>query len=206
MTCMKKGDDVGPCTCQRFCFLELLCRVIHDLVFSLPHNHYNPKQLSSLYKRQRSLTNSSRIQLPQLPTTHFPLLPLPLTKQKNLTLPPKIKMRTSHHAVPVTTRRTKPSLLSRLFAVRRTVPARSHGHGHTTTTTTTRRRHHRPAAVVPAHHKRRPSIGDKIAGALMRLKGSLTRRSGVKVGKTIPLPLFFVSGVANNALLIGCGN
>lgn len=82
-------------------------------------------------------------------------------------------MRTTHRSVPVTTRRTKPSLLSRLLSVRRAAPR-------TTTTTTTRRRHHH-TAVAPVHHKRRPSIGDKIAGALMRLKGSLTRRSGVKV-------------------------
>jgi hypothetical protein len=31
------------------------------------------------------------------------------------------------------------------------------------------------------HHRRRASIGDKISGAMMRLKGSITRRPGVKV-------------------------
>ncbi|RPB28374.1 hypothetical protein L211DRAFT_777517 [Terfezia boudieri ATCC MYA-4762] len=31
------------------------------------------------------------------------------------------------------------------------------------------------------HHKRRPSIGDKISGAMLKLKGSLTNRTGRKV-------------------------
>lgn len=31
------------------------------------------------------------------------------------------------------------------------------------------------------HQRRRPSIGDKVSGAMLRLKGSLTRRPGVKV-------------------------
>ncbi|RPB01143.1 hypothetical protein L873DRAFT_1677610, partial [Choiromyces venosus 120613-1] len=34
------------------------------------------------------------------------------------------------------------------------------------------------------HHKRRPSIGDKISGALMRLRGSLIHRPGVKAAGT----------------------
>ena len=31
------------------------------------------------------------------------------------------------------------------------------------------------------HQKRRASLGDKISGALLKLKGSLTRRPGTKV-------------------------
>ncbi|PUU78389.1 hypothetical protein B9Z19DRAFT_1025461 [Tuber borchii] len=78
---------------------------------------------------------------------------------------------------------TKPSLLSRLTGRtrRRTV---------TTTTTvprTTRRHnhhHHTTTAAPVHHHQRRPSIGDKISGALMRIRGSLTHRPGVKAAGT----------------------
>ncbi|KAF2398734.1 hypothetical protein EJ06DRAFT_464290, partial [Trichodelitschia bisporula] len=34
------------------------------------------------------------------------------------------------------------------------------------------------------HHRRRPSIGDKISGAMMKLRGSLTRRPGLKAAGT----------------------
>ncbi|RVD85603.1 uncharacterized protein DFL_003920 [Arthrobotrys flagrans] len=92
-----------------------------------------------------------------------------------------------HHTRPagghttVRTTRTKPSLMDRLTGRR--------SHTTTTTTRTTRssrphRRHHHThatTAVAPVHHqKRRPGLGDKISGALMRLKGSLTRRPGLK--------------------------
>ncbi|KAG0642271.1 hypothetical protein HOY80DRAFT_647660 [Tuber brumale] len=83
-------------------------------------------------------------------------------------------MRTTHPA-------PKPSLLSRLTgrAHRRTVVT-------TTAPRTARRRHHHhTTTTVPAHHhKRRPSIGDKISGALLRLRGSLTHRPGVKAAGT----------------------
>ncbi len=64
-------------------------------------------------------------------------------------------------------------------------PAHHHTTHHTTTTTTTaapRRRglfSRRP--VVQHHHQRKPSLGDKISGALLKLRGSLTNRPGVKV-------------------------
>lgn len=70
-----------------------------------------------------------------------------------------------------TTRTTKPSLMSRLT-----------GRRAATTTTTTRRRG-RPAATG-VHHKRKPSIGDKVSGAMLKLKGSLTGRPGVKAAGT----------------------
>lgn len=71
-------------------------------------------------------------------------------------------------------------------------------HHTTATTTTTRprrslfgRRHRAPVAahhthaVPPVHHqKRHAGLGDKISGALMRLKGTLTRRPGVKAAGT----------------------
>lgn len=31
------------------------------------------------------------------------------------------------------------------------------------------------------HHRRKPSMGDKVSGALTKLKGSLTKKPGVKV-------------------------
>jgi hypothetical protein len=34
------------------------------------------------------------------------------------------------------------------------------------------------------HHRRKASIGDKISGAMLKLKGSLTHRPGVKVRLT----------------------
>jgi len=88
----------------------------------------------------------------------------------------------------------KPGLLSRL-----------RGRGNTTTTTTTTtttrktRRGNRAHAGVHAgpvgvsttagapvhhHHRRRPSMGDKVSGAMMKLRGSLTRRPGLKAAGT----------------------
>ncbi|KAH8155481.1 uncharacterized protein LAJ45_00491 [Morchella importuna] len=90
-------------------------------------------------------------------------------------------MRTSHRrAVPVTNTRTKPSFFSRITG-RRAAPRGTT----TTTTTTTTRRTHRGGAAAPVHQqRRRPSIGDKISGALMKLRGSLTRRPGMKAAGT----------------------
>ncbi|KAK6348193.1 hypothetical protein TWF718_006003 [Orbilia javanica] len=97
-----------------------------------------------------------------------------------------------HHTRPagghttVRTTRTKPSLIDRLTGRR--------GHTVTTTSTThssrprTHRHHHHThatTATVPVHHqRRRPGLGDKISGALMRIKGSLTRRPGLKAAGT----------------------
>ncbi|KAJ3488076.1 hypothetical protein NLG97_g6271 [Lecanicillium saksenae] len=55
--------------------------------------------------------------------------------------------------------------------------------------------HHHAAAAPPKrrglfsrrpahHHKRKTSIGDKISGALLKLRGSLTHRPGVKAAGT----------------------
>ncbi|APA12762.1 predicted protein [Sclerotinia sclerotiorum 1980 UF-70] len=51
---------------------------------------------------------------------------------------------------------------------------------HTTTTVTTRTTRSQPAH----HHHRKPSMGDKISGALLKLRGSLTRRPGLKAAGT----------------------
>ncbi|KAL4725196.1 hypothetical protein ACLX1H_007342 [Fusarium chlamydosporum] len=83
-----------------------------------------------------------------------------------------------------------------IFSTRRRAPARSHNRQTVTTTTTTTtkprrgmfgggaagRRTHGAAPVH--HHQRRPSMKDKVSGALLKLKGSLTRRPGVKAAGT----------------------
>ncbi|TPX13267.1 uncharacterized protein E0L32_006240 [Thyridium curvatum] len=62
----------------------------------------------------------------------------------------------------------------------RTRPARTHH-----TTTTGRHHHHHTTHAAPVvHHKRHATMGDKISGAFLRLKGSLTRRPGQKAAGT----------------------
>ncbi|KAK0659728.1 hypothetical protein QBC41DRAFT_307872 [Cercophora samala] len=79
--------------------------------------------------------------------------------------------RTHHtHVTPMT---TAPRRRGGLFGGKRR-------HHHTTATT-----HHHHTTVAPVHHqKRRPSIGDKISGAFLRLKGTLTGRPGQKAAGT----------------------
>ncbi|KAM3516069.1 hypothetical protein MY11210_000351 [Beauveria gryllotalpidicola] len=75
---------------------------------------------------------------------------------------------------------------------RRGLFSRRPAHYHNTTTTATtatapRRRglfSRRPAAHHHHHQQRKPSIGDKISGALLKLRGSLTHRPGVKAAGT----------------------
>ncbi|KAF5025205.1 hypothetical protein F66182_2671 [Fusarium sp. NRRL 66182] len=82
-----------------------------------------------------------------------------------------------------------------IFSTRRRAPARTHHHTVTTTTTTTKprrrgmfggagRRTHHTTTAPAHHHQRRPSMKDKVSGALLKLKGSLTRRPGVKAAGT----------------------
>lgn len=88
----------------------------------------------------------------------------------------------------------KPSFMQRLRA-RNTTPRnttaaprstrthRSHGLGtHSTPTTAKRSRFGRTKAapVATHHHQRKASIGDKMSGAMLKLRGSLTHRPGVK--------------------------
>ncbi|KAI1258631.1 hypothetical protein F5Y18DRAFT_341807 [Xylariaceae sp. FL1019] len=57
-------------------------------------------------------------------------------------------------------------------------------HHHTTTTTTTQR-HGLFSRSKPVHHqKRHATIGDKVSGALLKLKGTLTHRPGQKAAGT----------------------
>ncbi|KAF2471563.1 uncharacterized protein BDR25DRAFT_303079 [Lindgomyces ingoldianus] len=96
-------------------------------------------------------------------------------------------MRRTHRTAPRTTRATRttarPSLKTRLLG-----PKRATRRPVTTTTTTTTTRTTRSTAAgagVPVHHqKRHATMGDKVSGALMKLRGSLTRRPGLKAAGT----------------------
>ncbi|PNS19545.1 hypothetical protein CAC42_7389 [Sphaceloma murrayae] len=113
---------------------------------------------------------------------------------------------TTHRPAPAT--RSKPSLMQRLRGSKaQTTTTTKHSHNpitgtHTTTHTTHGTPHHtthkaprssrrtrRTAATTtttaPAHHhRRRPSLGDKMSGAMMKIRGSLTRRPGLKAAGT----------------------
>ncbi|KAI3318010.1 hypothetical protein HD806DRAFT_513407 [Xylariaceae sp. AK1471] len=70
---------------------------------------------------------------------------------------------------------------------------RRHAHATTTTTTTRRRGLFSRAQPVHTHHQRQPVVhhqkrhvtfGDKVSGALLKLKGTLTHRPGQKAAGT----------------------
>ncbi|KAF7502326.1 hypothetical protein GJ744_006027 [Endocarpon pusillum] len=98
--------------------------------------------------------------------------------------------RTTHTAQPTytaqSTHASKPSLFSRL------THRRPRTHNATTTNHTTRRSrrtYHTQPAVTPAaapvrHARRRPSLSDKVSGAILKLKGSITNRPGQKAAGT----------------------
>ncbi|KAH7061444.1 hypothetical protein B0J12DRAFT_736572 [Macrophomina phaseolina] len=73
----------------------------------------------------------------------------------------------------------KPGIMSRL---------RGRRNGTTTTTTTTTTRKTTTTGGrrtgVTHHHKRKPSLKDKVSGAMLKLKGTVTRRPGEKAAGT----------------------
>ncbi|KAJ5691795.1 hypothetical protein N7462_001218 [Penicillium macrosclerotiorum] len=89
-----------------------------------------------------------------------------------------------HRPTTTTTRESKPSLMTRLKgpnARTRTIKTKTtttrHGpssHHHST-------KRHWGNSSPRHHHKRKVTMGDKVSGAMLKLKGSLTRRPGVKV-------------------------
>ncbi|KAJ6188070.1 hypothetical protein N7519_002978 [Penicillium mononematosum] len=102
-----------------------------------------------------------------------------------------------------TTRTTKPTLMTKLKgpnAKSRTVktttttrqnPIQGHRHtGHTGRTGPTGRAGHRfghkNAYGTPTHtrHQRKATLGDKVSGAMLKLKGSLTHRPAIKAAGT----------------------
>jgi hypothetical protein len=56
-----------------------------------------------------------------------------------------------------------------------------HGHGGRGPMASNRRTHHTHTAAPVHHQRRKPSMGDKVSGAMMKLQGSLTRKPGKKV-------------------------
>lgn len=107
---------------------------------------------------------------------------------------------------PATRTQRSGGLMSRLRGKPKAAPATVETHqsrnpltGATTTTTTTKQKthphgvgHHGHGGAGPmastrrapaTHHRRKPSMGDKVSGALTKLKGSLTRRPGKKVSR-----------------------
>ena len=53
-----------------------------------------------------------------------------------------------------------------------------HGHGGRGPMASTTHTHHTTAAAPVQHHRRKPGISDKVSGAIMKMKGSLTRKPG----------------------------
>ena len=101
-------------------------------------------------------------------------------------------MHSRRHNGTVQTRTTKPTLMTRLRgrnATSRTVKTTTKVEPATAANTRTARKsgwgrnrrtaHHSTTPVV--HHKRHATLGDKISGAMLKLKGSLTHRPAVKV-------------------------
>ena len=87
---------------------------------------------------------------------------------------PSMTQRAQPSRVPVHSTKRRRGILTRLMA-----PLRRSPRMHTTS---------HPVRTAPVrHHRRRPSIGDKISGAMMRLKGTLTNRSGQKVCRSLPI-------------------
>lgn len=89
-----------------------------------------------------------------------------------------------------TTKTTKPTMMTRLkgrnakHKTYKTEVTRHDARHHPHTTTRTA-----PAPVH--HHRRKPTMGDKFSGAMLKMKGSLTRRPGEKVrflSHTVDLP------------------
>ncbi|KAL1847324.1 hypothetical protein Plec18167_001401 [Paecilomyces lecythidis] len=61
---------------------------------------------------------------------------------------------------------------------------RTNGYGATTTSKTAPPPTTAGGMTAHHHHRRRPSIGDKFSGAMLKLKGSFTRRPGLKAAGT----------------------
>jgi hypothetical protein len=136
------------------------------------------------YKQPILIASNSTIQL--ISTSINPNLPTP--NSATMPLARRHAPRTTATCVsPRTTRAARPSLKTRLLGGKRTHTKRTPGTTVTTTTTTRTTRtsggHHGHATTAAPvhHHKRHASMGDKVSGALMKLRGSLTRRPGLKV-------------------------
>lgn len=115
---------------------------------------------------------------------HLPTSPYPLILTYSTIMP--LARRHAPRTARATRTTARPSLKTRLMGGRKTRTKRTPGTTVTTTTTTRTTRttggHHGHATPVH-HHKRHATMGDKVSGMMMKLKGSLTHRPGLKVGR-----------------------
>ena len=106
---------------------------------------------------------------------------MPLTRLAHTTTAPRTITRTTRSTA-------HPSLKTRILGSKTHSTTARRAPATTTTTTTTRTTrtthgttgHHHTAAPVH-HHKRHATMGDKVSGALTKLRGTLTNKPGVKV-------------------------
>ena len=154
-----------------------------------PYPYYTT-QISALHKYSSTRHNSSIL-------GPSPNISISTTNLKQSIIMPLTQSHRTHAtAAPRTTRttRTKPSLKTKLMGTPRTTRSSTrHTPGGTTTTTTTTKTtrtthgagagagHGTHGATTAHHHKRHATMGDKVSGAMMKLKGSLTHRPGLKV-------------------------
>ncbi|KAM3153331.1 hypothetical protein ABEW05_006241 [Botrytis cinerea] len=144
------------------------------------------RTLSSFIKTYRNSLDQSTTSIP-ISEEHIHTLPqtptTTTTTPPPLNLDPHLKM--AHTTTTVT---TKPSLLARLRGGkthRRTYESNTHSTHHRKQRSTWGGRRRAGATAQPVHHHhRKPSVGDKISGALLKLRGSLTRRPGLKAAGT----------------------
>ncbi|KAJ6023732.1 hypothetical protein N7540_004529 [Penicillium herquei] len=81
-----------------------------------------------------------------------------------------------------TTRTTKPTLMTRLRGPNaRTKTVKTTTKTEPATSYRTNKRH---GGMTTHHHKRKVTFGDKVSGAILKMKGSITRRPGVKAAGT----------------------
>lgn len=154
-----------------------------------PHTILPPRTLSSFIASHPSYTPSISTSSSTTLTNNEPAE----TTYPNTKPDQALKMHTRRNNQLVETRTTKPTLMTRLkgrnansrtVKTTTTIEPRSAAvaHGHNTRTTRRSGWGRNTRANEPVvHHKRHATMGDKVSGAMMKLKGSLTRRPGLKV-------------------------
>ncbi|KAI9900342.1 hypothetical protein N3K66_004604 [Trichothecium roseum] len=92
--------------------------------------------------------------------------------------------RRAAHRRPVTTTTKAPPPRRSIFSSRRTHRTKRAPRPYATPMTHTHGTHHHTTAAPVHHQRRRPSMKDKVSGALLKLKGTLTHRPAVKAAGT----------------------
>jgi hypothetical protein len=164
-------------------------------------SHPDIKHLQPVFHTQTILAPVSATPLSQSSTLHTQiqdpseLVPAPHAEDTHYpNTNPTQALKMHHHNAHTsgvhtthTTRTAKPSFMSRF----RTTPRAGHNNGYNSTGVHDSAHAggvhigtHGGTTAPIHHHKRHVSIGDKISGAMLKLKGSLTHRSGVKAAGT----------------------